>query len=284
MLATLLQTALLVAFLGYLVFRAEKIGRDVRRLRRDQERVFKELATIRALIRKERATGVEKVAKTLNKYFNEHIWPQIQSLDAINRLLDGKDHLPHTRRAAASPDILLHLVRLVRANRPQVILECGSGTSTVALAMVLKAFGQEGHVFSIENDADYAARIQRELEERKLQDKVTIIVAPLVEKQYSGIDHAVKWYDLDKSRLPPSFDLLFVDGPEGTFQPFSRYPAGPELLPLMSPRGRVILDDADREAEAALPGLWANEFPGLQSQPVRAEKGAAELFWADAAR
>ena len=145
--------------------------------------------------------------------------------------------------------------------------------------MALKASGQPGHIFSIENDETYAEQVREQLRDRRLEDAVTLIIAPLVEKTYPGLESPLKWYDIDKSLLPSAIDLLFVDGPEGTFQNFSRYPAGPELIPLMSPNGKIILDDAARPDEAAMPEMWKALFPSLAFRQLRAEKGATELFF-----
>lgn len=270
-----LQTALLLAGIAYLARKMWSLKREIGSLKRETASLKREIGSLR----KNQAGAVDKTARLMARQFNETIWPQIESLEAIGRMLDGKQFLPPTRRAAASPDLLMHVLRIIRADVPRNIVECGSGTSTVAFAMLLKALGQIGHIFAIENDKEYAELVREQLKDRGLEEMVTLIVAPLTEKTYPGLDHPLKWYDIDKSQLPDSIDLLFVDGPEGTFQRFSRYPAGPELIPLVSANGKIILDDAARPDEQAMPGMWKALFPGLAILPLRAEKGAAKIFF-----
>ncbi|MCX7305829.1 MAG: class I SAM-dependent methyltransferase [Hyphomicrobiales bacterium] len=273
MLLVIVQTAVLLLVPGYLVYRVHRLKRELGVLRTGQAAAAKKTDRLVGLLNR----IDKKWEKSLQKTFSETIWPQIESLEAIGRILDGKQYLPPTRRAAASPDLLMHVLRIIRAESPLNIVECGSGTSTIVFAMALKAFNQSGHIFSIENDEAYAEQVRDQLRERGLDASVTLVVAPLVEKKYPGCETPIQWYDIDKSRLPASIDLLFVDGPEGTFQGFSRYPAGPELIPLMSPTGKIILDDAARHDEAAMPGMWTTLFPSLAAQPLRAEKGATQL-------
>jgi len=280
-----LQTALLLAGMAYLARKMWSMKREIGRLKREIGSLRKNQAsaaekTARLMVRQFKSAGFDKLwEKTLRKEFNETIWPQIESLEAIGRMLDGKQFLPPTRRAAASPDLLMHVLRIIRADAPRNIVECGSGTSTVAFAMLLKALGQIGHIFAIENDKEYAELVREQLKDRGLEEMVTLIVAPLTEKTYSDLDHPIRWYDIDKSLLPDSIDLLFVDGPEGTFQRFSRYPAGPEFIPLMSANGKIILDDAARPDEAEMLEMWKARFPALAIRLLRAEKGAATLFF-----
>lgn len=272
------QTALLLAGIAYLGRKMLSLKREIRSLRKIQAGAVEK--TARLTVRQFRSAGFDRRwEKTLRKEFNETIWPQIESLESIGRMLDGKQFLPPTRRAAASPDLLMHVLRIIRADAPRNIVECGSGTSTVAFAMLLKALGQIGHIFSIENDNEYAELVREQLKDRGLEEMVTLIVAPLTEKTYSGLDHPLRWYDIDKSLLPNSIDLLFVDGPEGTFQRFSRYPAGPEFIPMMSANGKIIVDDAARPDEAAMLEMWKALFPALAIRLLRAEKGSAKLFF-----
>jgi len=58
---------------------------------------------------------------------------QLEALQNLNAVLPANDVLPATRGWAASPDLLAVLVDLVVAERPSLVVECGSGASTLWL-------------------------------------------------------------------------------------------------------------------------------------------------------
>ncbi len=71
------------------------------------------------------------------------------------------------------------LFHLVRRHRPKLILELGSGSSTVLFAAALRANGA-GRVISVEHDALHARHTAQLLEQAGLSDRVELMLAPLV--------------------------------------------------------------------------------------------------------
>jgi hypothetical protein len=71
------------------------------------------------------ATNQHRVDRTL--------WPQLEALTSLYRIIDGRESFPPMRSWAASPDIMLLLVRHIERNPVRTIVECGSGTSTIIL-------------------------------------------------------------------------------------------------------------------------------------------------------
>lgn len=180
---------------------------------------------------------------------------QVQSLLTLDRLLRLDLGLPPLDDWAASPDFLLACVREVVQHRPAVVVECGSGASTVALARALQLNGV-GHLYSLDHDETFARRTRRELEARGLGGWASVLSAPLMEQD---VGEPLPWYDI--AALPDlPINLLIVDGPPGVIHPRIRYPAGPLLLPRMAPGGRVLVDDIDRPAERAMLARWREDF------------------------
>src|SRR5829696_2386183 len=62
-------------------------------------------------------------------------------------------------------------------NRRRVIVELGSGVSTVFLARLLRNEG--GHLYTVEDDEAWAAHVARWLEQEGTTDRVTLIRAPV---------------------------------------------------------------------------------------------------------
>lgn len=216
---------------------------------------------------------VRKVSLELSQAF--------QNLQLLTYELGIERPLPPLRGWAASPDVLLVVARHMRRARPEVIVECGSGTSTVVLAQAARRNGR-GHVYSIDHDAAYAEESRALLADYGLGEWATIIHAPLCETKIGN--DIWEWYDRDCLPDTPAIDLLFVDGPPaGPRKPLSRYPAGPILFPRLSPRGVVFADDTNRPGETEVLRRWKREFPGLDTHAHHCEKGCCELR-ADALR
>ena len=209
------------------------------------------------------------------------LWPQLESLIGLYRLLDGKAVLPNLRRQSVSPDFLLHVVRYIQEHAPRRIVECGSGSSTIAMAQALRAFGIEGHVYAIENYEPSAAAVRDQLRRHDLERFVTLVFAPLVQKRYDGVGRAIGWYDFEAGAIPDDIDLLLVDGPIAVVHADARYPAGPELLPKLSRTAHIFVDDANRRGERDMVERWRRLYPNLAVRELPAEKGCLELFFLD---
>jgi predicted O-methyltransferase YrrM len=193
------------------------------------------------------------------------LFHQIQALGPLHAMLDLPQGLPPLRKWAGSPDFLLVLARHVKRTTPRVIVECGSGASTLVLARMLQRNGS-GHLYSLEHSAAYADATRTKLREYGLEQWATITHAPLVDK----------WYALP-SALPEKIDMLVIDGPPTETGPLARHPAGPRLLTRLSPGGSAFLDDALRDDEREVARRWRDEFPGLRVVEHPCEKGCAEF-------
>ena len=160
---------------------------------------------------------------------------------------------------AANPDLLALLVHLATVARPSVVVELGSGTSSLWLGYVVERYG--GRVISLDHDRAYAAAARREVATHELAATVDVRHAPLVE--VTAGEWEGQYYDLSVLDDVPRIDLLIVDGPPGDLQPRSREPAVPLLADRLSAGAHVVLDDARREDEAAVMTTWI-ERDGLE--------------------
>lgn len=185
------------------------------------------------------------------------------------------DHpLPATRGWAASPDFLLIIARHAAAAQPNIIVECGSGTSTVVLARCCQRNGR-GHVYSLDHDGEFAQQTRDQLARHGLQAFATVIHAPLAPSKLG--EQVWQWYSADKIPQLASIDMVVVDGPPMPSGRLIRYPAGPFLVRHLSAGGKAFLDDADRPDEKEMAAMWVREFPGLSQRSLFAEKGCIEL-------
>jgi len=204
-----------------------------------------------------------------------HTYQQIQAFIDLNRLLKLPWPLPLLREWAASPDFLLLLAEHVIQKRPECIIECSSGASTVVLAQCAKLNGY-GHILSLEHDAHYAERTRQQLIKQGLEDWATVIDAPL--RDYEFNEQNYRWYTLNEQIKSTRIDMLVIDGPPASLGHYARYPAGPLLLLSLNKNGVVFLDDANRSDEQAIIKRWSSEFTNLESHMHNCEKGAVSLI------
>jgi Methyltransferase domain len=233
---------------------------------------------VKRTLRVDRLKNRRHFARQFARQFGRSIWPQVESLVSLYRILDGKADFPATRIMAVSPDFMLHIVRHIRLSAPNTIVECGGGTSTIVMAHMLKIFGHDAHIYVIENHEPSIEEIRQQLRQRDLERFVTLIVAPLIEKRYDGFKTVFNWYDLRSAAIPSDIDLLIVDGPFSLVNACARYPAGPELFPKLARDAHIFVDDANRADERRMIDLWQILYPDLAIRKLRAEKGCVELF------
>ncbi|WP_017569885.1 class I SAM-dependent methyltransferase [Nocardiopsis halotolerans] len=194
--------------------------------------------------------------------------------------LDTAAFMPPLRGWAASPDVLRLLVRHIDRLRPDLVVECGSGASSVWIGYALRRAGG-GRLVAVEHDARYAELSRDLVAAHGLDDVVEVRHAPLVETpvttvtvQGEELPTADRWYDPSVFADLKGIGLLFVDGPPKATGLQARYPAVPTLLPRCAEDVVIVLDDAARRDERAIGDRWLAEHPELQRTEEAAEKGA----------
>lgn len=194
-----------------------------------------------------------------------------QSEELCNLLYEIKPvlPLPPFRKSAISPDTGRYLYDFVIQTKPQTIVECGSGNSTLILAYALKKLGGQRRVISLENSVEYGGKTMESIKRHSLEKFVDLKISPL--KRYKINNEVFLWYDLSKLKII-KIDLLFVDGPPGFIQPLSRFPALPLMGQYLKPEATIILDDAKRSDEEKFSRMWVNMFQ-LQKFFIPTEKG-----------
>jgi predicted O-methyltransferase YrrM len=156
---------------------------------------------------------------------------------------------------AATAYFLERLSREIILHKPALILECGSGSSTILNAACLKQLGK-GKIISLDDDPEYAQITRMQIEAENLEDWAEVVSAPT--RQWELNEKNWSWYDFDPAGyINQPIDMLIVDGPPGTLQPLARYPAVPILKEYLSSACVILLDDGSRADEAKIAKKWA---------------------------
>ena len=213
------------------------------------------------------------LAQLLNKD-SDALYKQLEALLGLYALLNLKFNLPRTRGWAASPDILLAVAEHCITLRPETVVECSSGTSTVVIARCMQ-LNNFGRVYSLESDPYYAEKTRTNLKLQGLSDWAVVLDSPLKAHHLNGTEWP--WYSEGVLPTDLRIDLLVIDGPPSTVRQMARYPAGPILFPILNSNGTVFLDDAARIDERKIVETWLDEFPSMSLTELDCEKGCSVL-------
>jgi len=200
---------------------------------------------------------------------------QLEALQNLNAVLPPRDLLPATRVWAASPDLLVVLVDLVITERPTLVLECGSGASTLWLALAMRRFGIDGRIIALDHDPVFGGQTRDFLARHDVGDLAEVRDAPLESFSLGGETYS--WYARRAWEDLTGIDLLFVDGPPATTGHQARYPALPLLSGSLSPVATVVLDDLVVPDMQKVLRLWLDANPEFGSEILPLEKQAAVL-------
>ncbi len=182
----------------------------------------------------------------------------------LDRLGLPHDALPHLGSWKADTWFLWRIVGAIEKLRPREVVELGCGASTLVVAKALELNGA-GHLTSFDQHAGFVEATGEWLAGHGLA--ATMRHAPLVEDP-SPWSH--NWYELNS--LPAQIDLLVIDGPPWTINPFVRGRAE-VLFDRIAPGGVVLLDDAARPGERMVAARWKRDWPDFRWTLLPGAKG-----------
>jgi hypothetical protein len=151
----------------------------------------------------------------------------------------------------------------IERRSPRLVVECGSGISTLLFGSCLDALGT-GSLITFEHDEEFASQTISLARSCGCADRVELVVNPLGRRRVA--DRDVSWYvGLEALDGRDPIEVLIVDGPPAATGPLARYPAVPLLLPYLAPDAAVFLHDGSRADEAETARRWGAE---VGSDPV----------------
>ena len=221
-----------------------------KKINRNADRITKELTAQTGRIKTELA----------------HVYHQFEAVEQLLPLLKLSAPLPPSRGWAASPDFLLTLAHVTRKVKPRLTVELGSGISTLVLA---KSGAKK--IVSLDHSVEFGTQTKEMLSSHGIRG-VDIRIHEL--ETYPG---GYKWYAKSTYKGLSKIDLLVIDGPPSSTNPDARYPAFEHLIPLLSPKATVILDDVYRDEERKLADAITQALPNHVLTILSHEKGTAVI-------
>lgn len=244
--------------------REESLSVALASLREALDADRRRLTEMDASARRRAQSHADKVIRSLKEETR-----QVEALLQVLPRIEPGALLPGSGLWAMNARGLAHLLDIVTKERPKVIVELGSGTSTVWLAYACRRTG--ARVVSLDHDPEYAAKTRTELARHGLTDVAEVRVAPLEPVVIDGREF--NWYSTAALQDLRSVDLVLVDGPPKATGENARWPALPLLHERLSSQALVLLDDAVRHEETETLRQWMADFEEF----VEVDAGVSEL-------
>jgi len=182
------------------------------------------------------------------------------ALDDLAARFRPQPSMPVGTTWAASPATLTALVdAALRLPPDAVIVELGSGISTVWLALAIDRERPDIRLVSLDHDTGYADQTRAMLRERGIGERADVRLAELQHVEIRG--EMYRWYDPEALVDIERVDLLFVDGPPAAVRRRSRYPAFPLLGGRLGESAVLVVDDFTRADESEMVAEWIRDVP-----------------------
>lgn len=201
---------------------------------------------------------------------------QLEASTALYASVQPRLPLPPMRDWAMSPDMAGLVFATVMQRKPRIVVELGSGVSTLVTGYALERLGA-GRVISLDHDADFAETSRRAVKHHGLERWVDVHHAPLQHRECEG--KSGSWYDTSTLDAIDRIDVLVVDGPTqaGVETPMVRFPALPALFEKLADDVIILVDDASRRDEDLMVKEWAKLYPEFAVRHLPTETGTTIL-------
>ncbi|QBY03542.1 hypothetical protein E2K93_03730 [Thalassotalea sp. HSM 43] len=209
-----------------------------------------------------------------------------------------------------SSDIALFLLNKVETNNYDLVIEFGSGTSTMLFAQAMKNLTNRSEndfkrisvdaensqylashqdlpkkVVTFEHNKKYFDKTSKSLVNSNFDDVVELVHAPLVDYKVGEKNYLYYSCESMLQQIKQIFNgrtakiLILIDGPPATTGPLARFPAIPMILNnLANHQLDIVLDDYNRQEEKEIVDGWKKifeeRFITYEEEVVNCEKGA----------
>lgn len=136
-------------------------------------------------------------------------------------------------------------------NKPNTILEFGSGSSTCLFCAWMKKYNESGIVISIEQNKEEAEKTSARLSKHGIANNGRVL---FMETDAAG-KIIVDLQKISQELHDKKVDMLFVDGPAGPIG--CRENTLKDSMPLLAPSGHWFLHDSYRTGELDIINRWS---------------------------
>ncbi len=197
-------------------------------------------------------------------------YEQVQAVVGLYSTLQPRLPLFQLRRFALCPDTANLYMYYITKHRPSVVVELGSGASTVISGLTLKK-NRKGKVIALDDSEYWVKKTDAMLKLQGVDKVAEARYAPQVPIEFQGL--ARRFYDLSILEDIDRIDMLLVDGPHDGDDSLSRLPGLHLLADKLSNDAIIFADDTVRPNWNAAVKQWAEKNGFSAWEPFPNESG-----------
>ena len=209
-------------------------------------------------------TKIWRISRSIRSHTVDTVRHSTSEVEALLQIYsefqNTKLPMPVSGGWAIDAQSLAYLLEYVRDTKPRLIVELGSGTSTIWLGYLCKSIGAK--LITVDHLSHYLQQTQAAVDRHDLNNWVECRLAPLEDLELD--EEIYSWYSIEALADLYRIDLLLVDGPPARTGREARLPALPVLEAQLSAESAVILDDAHRSDEENILDKWLTRYPKFQ--------------------
>lgn len=200
--------------------------------------------------------------KEKDENIRDEKYEEILAAIIVNNFAKFNLYFPYTNSSISFPS-LVYILNDISVNSRCSVVEFGSGYSTLVIAKLLAGGEKSSRIISIEEDKQWADKMQRVIARENLSDIAKVVHSPVSNADSDSSRHG--WYDreqINRALEDMQFDCAIIDGPTAWKPEWAmrRYGAGPFLKNRLGSEFTIFLDDADRPGEQKILRSWKLEF------------------------
>jgi hypothetical protein len=174
--------------------------------------------------------------------------------------------LPLESKSSVSPEALNLIINEIIVKKPELIIEVGSGYSTIIIGYCLERNGK-GKLLALEHSKGGYEMMSNLIESHQLKDHIDLVFCPL--KVYNLDDKDYLWYAFDLNTIKDRAQMLVINGPPPDKQKNIRYPAVPLMYDHLADVATIYFEGGEREVV----NMWIDKYFDLKPVLEETEKG-----------
>lgn len=205
----------------------------------------------------------------------QRVTRRLEALQSLHAAIPVAGPVPPAPGSGSSPEVTVHVVDLLRRDRPRLVAECGGGISVLWCALAARQFQLDTRIVALEPDEQVARDLTARLEASGVGDLAEVRHAPVEPVEVDG--ETVSWYARRAWAELTGIGLLSVHRAPAGGDGHAMSPALRLLSDHLAGDATIVLDDAIREDEPEAVEQWLATTATASGERVPPEPGPLVL-------
>lgn len=205
----------------------------------------------------------------------QRVTRRLEALQSLHAAIPVAGPVPPAPGSGSSPEVTVHVVDLLRRDRPRLVVECGGGISVLWCALAARQFQLDTRIVALEPDEQIARDLTARLEASGVGDLAEVRHAPVEPVEVDG--ETVPWYARRAWADLVGIGLVSVHRAPADAGGLSVSPALRGFADHLADHAAIVLDGVVREHEPEAVEKWLATTAAASSEPVPLEPGPLVL-------